>query len=347
MWPRAHACALLALLALACTSEESNQPPSPEGAPSARALPEFDGERAFSDLRAQVALGSRPAGSVASAQAREQIASALRQAGLRVEVRPFQVTAPDGRQIEMSNLIGVRPGRTDARILLAAHYDTKHIEGIDLLGANDGASGVALLLELARTLGSEPGEAELAFLFLDGEEAFGPQITSSDGLYGSRALAAQLSEQGELERVHAFLLVDMVGDRELSLAIDRNSSRRLFALAAQVARELGKPDLFDPRQTLSLVDDHLPFRERGVREVLALIDFAYGGPFMPGPLWHTAGDTLEAVSAQSLNTVGRLVVAVLARLEGELVAARSALGGTGRDGDHGSGAPGAEPPSRR
>ncbi len=325
MWTRALTA--LVLLPLACGEQRAVEPPATAASVTAGGADGgaegFDAERAFADLRDQVAIGPRPAGSEAAGSVRELIATRLRQAGFPVERHPFVVATPARGPIEMSNLVGVRRGRTDALILIAAHYDTKDVAGVRFEGANDGASGVAVLLELARALGPEPGEAELRLVFLDGEEAFGPSITGRDGLYGSRELAARLAAEGELDRIHAFLLVDMVGDRDLRLATDRNSSPRLRAMAREIAREQGAPELFDPAQTLSLVDDHLPLREHGVREVLALIDFAYGGPSMPGTLWHTADDALPAVSAESLNTVGRLVVALVGRLDGEIGARRA------------------------
>jgi Zn-dependent M28 family amino/carboxypeptidase len=146
-------------------------------------------------------------------------------------------------------------------------------------------------------------------LFFDGEEAFGPSITESDGLYGSQALAEKMLQEGELEKTRALLLIDMVGDRDLNLAIDQNSAPDLLELYLQEAK-----DLVDPNQTFALIDDHIPFRQRGLEQVLALIDFQYGSRSSPGPLWHTAADDLPAVSAQSLSRVGDLVVRLVARM---------------------------------
>ncbi len=280
----------------------------------------FDGARAFQDLLELVEIGPRPAGSAGAARARELIGQRLRQAGWRVEEHVFRAQAPAGRELEMTNLLGVRAGeRQDKRILLVTHYDTKRLEGVRFVGANDGASGVALLLELARELGARPLPFTLWLVFFDGEEAFGPSITSSDGLYGSRALAERMAGEGTLESIGALVLVDMVADRDLNLAIDRNSSPALRAILSEQAQALGLGELIDPRATLHLVDDHTPFVERGVEEVLALIDFQFGARRTPGPYWHTLRDNPDAVSEESLNSVGRLVVQTLEEIEQRLL----------------------------
>jgi glutaminyl-peptide cyclotransferase len=219
----------------------------------------------------------------------------------------------------MVNLIARLEGSGQKRIALATHYDTKLIPGVpDFAGANDGGSGTAVLLELARVLGRSPQRAAgYSLLFFDGEEARGPRITSEDGLYGSRALAREMQASGELDSLGAFVLVDMVGDADLDLSLDSASAPELVELVREAASALGvEGALAGP--AVALIDDHVPFVERGLSPVLALIDFRFGARWMPGPRWHTAGDTLEAVSVESLNTVGRLLVEFLARLEGRL-----------------------------
>lgn len=291
----------------------------------------FDGERAFLDLADLVALGPRPAGSRAAEAARVLISERLRQAGWRVERRPFQVRDPRGQPVSMVNLVARldRPileatssgdgalsseGEALDRLLLVTHYDTKRIPGVRFVGANDGASGVALLLELARQLSRHPPSLEVWMLFCDGEEAFGANITPTDGLYGSRDLARSLDREGVLDRVRALLLIDMVGDRDLNLATDRGSSPALRKQLADAARSLGLEGVIDPREIVALVDDHTPFVERGVEPVLALIDFQFGSRFTPGLFWHTARDDLDSVSVKSLNSVGALVVEWIERL---------------------------------
>ncbi|MFI5314639.1 MAG: M28 family peptidase [Myxococcota bacterium] len=297
---------LLALVSALACGQRAAAPAPPERT-------EFDGGRAFRDLEALVRLGPRPAGSAVSAQARELIRERLRQAGWPVETHEFEVARPGAAPVAMANLIARRAGGTGARLLIVTHYDTKNIPGISFVGANDGASGAAVLLELARVTAGD-ATPPLELVFCDGEEAFGANITPDDGLFGSKAIAQRMADDGSLAGVSAVILVDMVGDRDLNLALDFGSSPRLRGLYEAAAARLGLPKPFDPGQALSLIDDHSPFVERGVGEALALIDFQYGARVSPGPRWHTADDTLEAVSADSLNTVGRTLVETLRAL---------------------------------
>jgi hypothetical protein len=282
------------------------------------AAPGFDAERAFADLRALVALGPRPPGSDAAAGTRELITTRLRQAGWPVREHSFEAEPPDRDPVAMINLIAELPGAQPGWILFGTHYDTKQIGGVRFVGANDGASGVALLLELARQL--EPTERPygVRLLFFDGEEAFGPHITPEDGLYGSRALAEQMHQSGELARAHALIIVDLVADADLGLVNDRNSSPRLRRLLQEVASDLGLEHAATGGGPGLIIDDHVPFAESGLTEVLCLIDLRFGDRTMPGAFWHTARDDLRAVSAESLNTVGRLVVEFYKRLAGAL-----------------------------
>ena len=280
--------------------------------------PRFNAERAFADLRELVALGPRPSGSEGARRARELITSRLGQAGWPVREHSFQVEPPDGDPVAMVNLIAELPGARPGWILFGTHYDTKQIEGVRFVGANDGASGVALLLELARQLGPERRPYGVRLLFFDGEESFGPYITPEDGLYGSRALAEQMRRSGELARTHALILVDLVADADLGLEDDQNSSSQLRHLLQEVASDLGLEDAVAAGGSRAIIDDHVPFVENGLTEVLCLIDLRYGDRTMPGPFWHTARDDLRAVSAESLNTVGTLVVEFYKRLTGAL-----------------------------
>ena len=302
---RSFARAVLALaLVAACAAEES-----PDSVVS-----RFDGERALLDLVDLVAIGPRSAGSSGAERARRLIGERLRQAGWRVETRPFAVESPSGEVVEMANVIGILEGQVRERILLVTHYDTKEIPGIRFVGANDGASGVALLLELARQLASRRPALTLWLVFCDGEEAFSPTITADDGLYGSSALARQLEAAGELDHIRALILVDMVADADLNLTHDVGSSPRLQRLLQSVARDAGLESALDPHTRLLVVDDHTPFVQLGVEPVLALIDFQFGARSSPGPYWHTERDNLSAVSADSLNTVGKLTVELTERI---------------------------------
>lgn len=285
----------------------------------------FDGARAFQDLLELVEIGPRPAGSEGAARARSLIAQRLRQAGWRVERHEFKAALPDGGELDMTNVIGIREGaRRDQRILLVTHYDTKRLEGERFLGANDGASGAALLLELARQLAARPLAFTVWLVFFDGEEAFGPRISDWDGLYGSRALVDRMVEEGTFDEIGALVLVDMVADRDLNLVVDRSSSPALRAILRQEAEALGLEELIDPQVAVRVVDDHTPFLVSGVEEVLAVIDFQFGARRTPGPYWHTVRDNTSAVAAESLNSVGRLVVQTFLRIERRLLQRASA-----------------------
>ena len=280
----------------------------------------FDAARAFRDLRDQVAIGPRPSGSPAAERTRALIRERLRQAGWRVREHGFEAQPPSGGPVALVNLIGVRKGERRERLLVGAHYDTKRLPGIRFVGANDGASGTAVLLELARQLALRPLPFTVWLVFFDGEEAFGPTISARDGLYGSRALAEQMSAEGSLDETLALILVDMVADRDLNLTPDANSSPELRRLLVEEARALGLERSVDAGMALPIVDDHVPFLERGLERVLLLIDFQFGARRTPGPLWHTAGDDLAAVSEASLNTAGTLAVRVFERVERLLLA---------------------------
>jgi len=288
-------------------------------APAVSAKPapvEFDGARAFRDLDALVRIGPRPAGSSGAEQARALIRERLRQAGWLVEAQTFRAGPPGEKSVAMVNLLSRRTAAS-APILLITHYDTKNLADQTFVGANDGASGVAVLLELARATAGDQPPLPLELAFVDGEEAFGHSIDAEDGLFGSKALAQRMADEGKLPGLRAVILVDMVGDKDLNLALDYGSSAALRARFDAAATKLGIPPLIDALQATSVIDDHTPFQERGVREVLALIDFEYGARAMPGPLWHTSGDNLDAVSADSLGRFGRVLVEMLRGLGAE------------------------------
>lgn len=308
------------LLALGCgTGDPAAQASSGERG--------FDGERAFRDLVDQVRIGSRPAGSPGAARTRELIRERLRQAGWRTRDHDFVAQPPTGEAVAMTNVIAEREGEREELILLGTHYDTKSIPGIRFLGANDGASGTAVLLELARELAARPLPFEVWLVFFDGEESFGENITAGDGLYGSRALADAMQADGSFERIATLILVDMVADADLNLAVDLNSSPALRRMLGAASEALGLDSIIDTGVNIRLVDDHTPFQRRGLAATLAVIDFQYGGVGSPGAYWHTALDDLDKVSAESLNSVGRLLVETLQRVERGLIEAERARDG--------------------
>jgi len=261
-----------------------------------------DGAAALRHVERLVAIGPRVAGSPGGEKARAYIVGELRKAGVEAEVQPFEDVTPHGR-MRMANVVARLPGRRADVVALAGHYDTKLFTSFRFVGANDGGSSAALLIELARRLAKAPREYTVWLVWFDGEEAR-EAWTATDSLYGSRHLAAELERAGRLPR--ALVLVDMIGDRDLNIRRDTYSTPWLndilWASAARLGH--GKHFLNDP---LPVEDDHVPFLKAGVPAAL-LIDFDF-------PPWHTAGDTLDKVSAQSLAVVGDVLLDALPSIE--------------------------------
>jgi len=268
----------------------------------------FSGRRAFENLKWIVALGPRPSGSAALAKTRVEIQRQLKQAGLTVEEDAFTASTPLG-QVAMTNLIAPIPGEQRKIVILAGHYETKRFDDIHFLGANDGGSSTAILLEMGRVLAKRKNKFTYWLVFFDGEEAF-VQFSATDGLYGSRHLVQKLAARGELNRIQAMIVLDMVADAKLNIYRDYNSTAWLAEKVFAVARRLGYGRYFrdEPR---AYEDDHIPFVKAGVSAV-DLLDFDYGPN---NRYWHSAQDTLDKCSPTSLAIVGRVVLATLEELE--------------------------------
>ncbi|GJQ35899.1 MAG: M28 family peptidase [Anaerolineales bacterium] len=250
----------------------------------------FDGERALADVEVQVAMGPRTPGSAGHAQVREWMRTELENTGWLVEVHEAERL---GHPIY--NIIAKKGGELP-QIILAAHYDTRFIADHDPVetkrsepvpGANDGASGVAVLLELARILPDDTVPVWL--VFFDAED--NGRIEGWDWILGSRAFVEEIPV-----RPRAVIIVDMVGDADLNLYYERNSDVTLRAEIWKTAERLGYGDIFIPSEKHSMLDDHTPFLEKGIPAV-DIIDFDY-------PYWHTTEDTADKVSADSLKAVG-------------------------------------------
>lgn len=295
----AFALALAAMLRCPCAPFAASAADEPPGS--------FDGERAFRDLRALAEIGPRPSGSDGSLRAAKYILGELQVDGLKVREEDFSAQTPLGLK-KMKNITAFVPGRSDEVIVIGAHYDTKHIEGIQFVGANDGAAGPAALLELARCLPRRDLEPEIWLVFFDGEEAF-VKWSEADGLYGSRHFVRRLRESNELQRVRAMILLDMIGDADLSIEMEMNSTRRLRDIVWEQAARLGYRKYFTDRPAF-IEDDHIPFLRAGVA-ALDIIDYHYGPDSRSNEFWHTAEDTLDKVSPASLQVVGDVVIASL------------------------------------
>ena len=247
----------------------------------------FDGRRAFAELRRQVELGPRPAGSAASRRLAAQLRRALPQG--RYE------SVPGG----LRNIVGRLPGRKPA-VVVAAHYDTKAIPGF--VGANDGAGGTAAVLELARVLrrtNRPAGAPELRFVLFGGEEATNDKADFYlSGLRGSKSYARR--HRGE---VRALVLLDFIADRHLRIPREEGSDRALWARLRRAAKRVGVGTTFPDESVGEILDDHTPFTRAGV-PAIDLIDFDF-------PCWHKTCDNLRAVSALSLDVSGEAVLELL------------------------------------
>jgi glutaminyl-peptide cyclotransferase len=265
----------------------------------------FDGAAALRHVERLVAIGPRVAGTPGGVRARDYITGELRKAGVEVRVDAFEAETPDGR-MKMANVVAVVPGRRTDVILIGGHYDTKMFRDFRFVGANDGGSSTALLIELARSLGAQPREFTYWLAFFDGEEAR-VAWTATDSLYGSRHMAAVLARRGELPR--AVIVADMIGDRDLNIRREASSTPWLTDLIWESARRLGH-SLHFLSKSRAVEDDHAPFLRAGVPSTL-LIDFDF-------PPWHTASDTLDKVSARSLQVVGDVLLDALSAVETHL-----------------------------
>lgn len=267
----------------------------------------FDGERAFGHLRDLVAIGPRVAGTPANAQTRQYIIKTLAGMGITAREQSFEAKTPLGR-VSMANVIATLPGQRSDRIAIASHFDTKQFKEFQFVGASDGGSSTAALLELARVLKDQPHQFTIELLFLDGEEAF-VEWSETDSTYGSRHYVHAARGDGTLKTLRALVLLDMIGDRDLNIRREENSTPWLTDIIWSTARRLGHTRHF-VNDSMPIEDDHLPFLQAGVPSV-DIIDLDY-------PHWHTASDTLDNVSAKSMQIVGDVVVAALPLIEQHL-----------------------------
>jgi Zn-dependent M28 family amino/carboxypeptidase len=276
--------------------------------------PRFDSNRAWEDLRAMVAIGPRPSGSAAIGETRAYIKRQLAAAGVGVAEQAWDDDTPNGK-IHMINLVATIPGASKDRIVVSGHYDTKLFRQFRFVGASDGASSGAFLLELARVLKSRRNPLTIELLFLDGEEAVCEGWDDCgrkgfpDNTYGSRHYVQAGKRDGSLVGLKANVLVDMIGDRDLRIKRDGYSTTWLTDIIWNAARAQ-KLEAYFPAESTRIEDDHLAFLEAGVPSV-DIIDLEYEP-------WHTAKDTLDAVSARSLQIVGDVVLAALPQIEAHL-----------------------------
>jgi hypothetical protein len=265
------------------------------------------GQKAYQNLKDFVALGPRPLGSQGHAKAEQFILSHLGDA--QIEQDKFKVQTAAG-PFAMNNIIAKFPGKKDGIIVLAGHYDTNlPLKNTTFVGANDGGSNVGLMLEIASQLRVHPPEGySVWLLFTDGEEAT-VTWTDEDSLYGSKHLAKKWSTDGTAAKVKAFLLLDMIGDKDLDVEQDTNSTPWLLNVVYRSAQRVKQQSHFFA-QSDAIQDDHLPFREIGI-PVADIIDLDYG---FQNIYHHTTQDTPDKCSAASLQIVGDVVMETIRAL---------------------------------
>src|SRR3954465_6781179 len=270
--------------------------------------PKFDAGRAREHLRQLGAIGPRPSGSQAIEQTRKYIKDQLAANGLTAVEQVWDDQTPLDK-VRMVNLVVTIPGARKERIVIAGHYDTKLYRQFRFVGASDGGSSAAFLLELARVLKGRKNLMTIELLFLDGEEARLPEWGGTDNTYGSRHYVEMAKRDGSLASLKAMLLIDMIGDRDLDIRRDTNSTPWLTNAIWETARRQNLDDYFLADST-RIEDDHLPFLAAGIPSV-DIIDLDYEA-------WHTAKDNIDAVSARSLQGVGDVVLGALPTIEAHL-----------------------------
>ncbi|MBZ5720047.1 MAG: M28 family peptidase [Acidobacteriia bacterium] len=266
--------------------------------------PSFNADRAMQYVREIVAFGPRPIGSSNHKKLENYIVSHLK--GDTVEDDAFTADTPEGK-FPVRNIVAKFPGSRDGIVVIAGHYDTNYpLRDTGYVGANDGGSSTAVLLELANQLRGKKLEGySVWLLWTDGEEAV-KQWSPTDSLYGSRHLAEKWQKDGTVKQIKAFLLADMIGDADLNVDQDAASTATLESLVYQAATRLGYQSHFFAR-TISVEDDHLPFVKLGV-PCADLIDLDYG---YGNVIHHTPQDTLDKLSPKSIEIVGSVILETL------------------------------------
>jgi len=268
---------------------------------------DFSGAEALEFTRKAVAFGPRPPGSEANHKLQAYIESQLKPLHCQVSFDAFTAQTPAG-PVAMRNIIAKFPGSSGRAVVVTGHFDSKPMPGRAFVGANDGGSSTGFLLELARVENKMSHADDLVLVWFDGEEAYG-EWSDTNGIYGSKHLADKWSRDGTLTRIKALINVDMIGDKDLGIIQEGNSSPALLKLVWKTAQDLGYGKYF-LNSGFATEDDHLPFLRKGVT-ALDLIDFDYGPN---NEYWHTEKDTMDKLSAHSLDVVGNVLVAVLGKL---------------------------------
>jgi glutaminyl-peptide cyclotransferase len=326
----------IAVVIVACDRDQESSPAKAQAQPTAAAdpspakltlppdsgsRPSFDAARAMQYAKEIVAFGPRPLGSANHKKVEDYITAHLK--GDSAEDDLFTADTPEGK-FPVRNIIAKFSGTRDGIIVIASHYDTNYpLRHTSYVGANDGASSSALLLEIANQLRGKKNDGFSVWLVWDdAEEAMKPDGSGGlpqempfdkDSLYGIRHLAEKWQADGTIRKIKAFLLADMIGDADLNVDHDRNSTPWLEDVLYQSASRLGYQSHFFAHDN-QVTDDHIPFVERGVPSA-DLIDFDYG---YNNVFWHTPQDTMDKLSPKSLEIVGNTIletVSILGKMD--------------------------------
>ena len=278
-----------------------NPPAQATDAPPPEKTGGFDGKRAYEQVAKQVSFGPRPAGSPALVKLQEYLETELKSYGCVVETDSFSADTPAGR-LPMKNILVKIPGQKPGIILLGTHYDTKRME--NFVGADDAGSSTGVMLEIARLLcAQKPGKYAVWIAFFDAEEAVNQEWKDPDNRYGSRQMAAQFAASGDLPKIKAFLLADIVGGKNPHFKRDGESTKWLKDMVWDAAARLGYGEVFVKDATNFGGDDHYTFTARKVPSV-DIMDL----DFNDVPYWHTPQDTMDKIDAKTLAMVGHVIL---------------------------------------
>jgi Zn-dependent M28 family amino/carboxypeptidase len=276
----------------------------------------FNSQQAYAYTAQIAGFGERWPGSPGHTKTEALIHQVLQKDGARIEADDFTATTPRG-PVMVHNIIGKFNVSTDPKqeiFILAGHYDTLFQKGF--IGANDGGSSTAILLAFADALAGQKTRMQIWLVWTDLEEAI-KSFTGDDGLYGSRHLAQKLAADGTRSRIRGFFLLDMIGDKQLGVARETESDRKLQDFIARAARQLGYGQYFF-QYDVGIIDDHVPFINAGIPAV-DVVDARFGrmGPAFDsmGEFHHANTDTMDKVSQQSLEVVGRTILLTVELLD--------------------------------
>ena len=270
----------------------------------------FNGDRAFKEVSELIKFSPRDAGTKNGHLAAYHIATKLKKIGLKVIIDEFIDNTPVGSK-KMINILGYLPGKSDKWIILGSHFDT--MPGIpNFKGANDSGSSTGVLIEMARLLNNYELNHGLIFAFFDGEEGIANYVPG-DGLHGSRRFAKQIYKSGNKNKYIAMILLDMIGDKDLTYTIPSNSDKYLKEILIESSKKLNIRNLIELLDHIVIIDDHVPFSNIGIPSI-DIIDFKYGSTKDNNDYWHTEKDSLINISSNSLRITAELTLEMLNHL---------------------------------